>query len=179
LSQNTFLLSFLHRAIFKQLLDFCSVEKSILSTINTKGMTKLNCYLNFQGNAEEAFNFYKSIFGGEFTFLMRFKDVPDFPDKAKLSEAELNKIMHVSLKVGDSVLMATDLQESLGHHLKTGNGMTLSLEPDRKEEGDRLYNGLSKGGNAQSPMADQFWGYWGMLTDKFGIQWMINVPKSQ
>lgn len=141
-------------------------------------MTKLNAYLNFQGNAEEAFNFYKSVFGGDFLMLMRFKDVPDFPGRDKLNETDLNKVMHVALKVGDNALMATDMLESMGQHLKTGNSHTLSLHPDTKAEADKLYKALSEGGQPMVPMNDVFWGYWGMLTDKFGVQWMVNVEKA-
>ena len=138
-------------------------------------MTKLNCYLNFQDNAEQAFNFYKSVFGGEFTTAMRFKEVAEFPGKEKLSEADLNKMMHISLPIGDNMLMATDMLESQGQKLKTGNDVTLSVHPDSKKEADRLYNELSSGGKAHMPMADMFWGdYWGMLTDKFGVNWMVN-----
>jgi len=141
-------------------------------------MTKLNSYLNFQGNAEEAFKFYKSVFGTQFGNLTRFKDVPVFPGRDKLSEADLNKVMHISLPVGDNLLMATDLLESLGQYLKTGNAVTLSLFPGSREEADKLYAGLSQGGKAHSPMSEMFWGYWGMLTDKFGVQWMINYQKA-
>jgi PhnB protein len=137
-------------------------------------MTKLNSYLNFQGVAEEAFTFYKSIFGGEFTTMMRFKDVPGFPGKEKLNEADLNKVMHISLPIGDNVLMATDMLESLGQQAKTGNSYTLSVHPDSKGEADRLYAALSQGGQPHVPMTQMFWGYWGMLTDKFGVQWMVN-----
>lgn len=137
-------------------------------------MTKLNCYLNFPGNAEEAFNFYNAIFGGGIVTLMRYKEVAEFPGKDNLSEADMNKVMHVSLNIGENMLMATDLLESLGQHLKSGNVYTLSLHPDSKEEADRLYKALSQDGKPSQPMAEVFWGYWGMLTDKFGIQWMIN-----
>jgi len=141
-------------------------------------MTKLNCYLNFQDNAEEAFNFYKSVFGGEFATMMRFKEVAEFPGKEKLSEADLNKMMHISLPVGDNMLMATDMLESMGQKLKTGNDVTLSLHPDNRKEADRLYKELSADGKPHMPMADMFWGdYWGMLTDKFGVNWMVNYSK--
>jgi PhnB protein len=142
-------------------------------------MTKLNSYLNFPGNTEEAFNFYKSVFGGEFIGgLMRFKDVDDLPGKESLSEKELNGVMHVALPIGDNMLMGTDSLESMGQHLKTGNNVQLSLHPDSKEEADRLYTALSAGGQPTMPMTDMFWGdYWGMLTDKFGIQWMVNFHK--
>jgi PhnB protein len=141
-------------------------------------MTKLNSYLNFQGNSEEAFQFYKSAFGTEFETLMRFKDIPEFPGREKLTESDLNKIMHISLPIGENRLMATDLLESLGQNLKTGNAVTLCLYPESKEEADRLYSLLSLGGKAHSPMSEMFWGYWGMLTDKFGVQWMVNYQKS-
>ena len=138
-------------------------------------MTKLNCYLNFQDNAEQAFNFYKSVFGGEFAGIMRFKEVAEFPGKEKLNETDLNKIMHIALPIGDNMLMATDMLESQGQKLKTGNDVTLSVHPDSKKEADRVYNELSAGGKAHMPMADMFWGdYWGMLTDKFGVNWMVN-----
>ena len=142
-------------------------------------MTKLNSYLNFQGNAEDAFNFYKSVFGGEFTTLMRFKEVAEFPGKEKLSEADLNKMMHIALPVGNNMLMATDMLESMGQQLKTGNSHTLSLHTDSKAEANRVYQALSQGGKPHMPMADMFWGdYWGMLTDKFGVNWMVNFSKT-
>lgn len=139
-------------------------------------MTKLNSYLNFKGNTEEAFSFYKTVFGGEFVGgLMRFKEVQDLPGKEHMSESDLNKIMHVALKVGDNMLMGTDALESMGQKLSMGDNISLSLHPDSKEEADRLYKGLSAGGNATMPMMDMFWGdYWGSLTDKFGVQWMVN-----
>ena len=140
-------------------------------------MTKLNSYLNFQGTAEEALSFYKGIFGGEFTTIMRFKDVPGFPGKEKLNETDLNKIMHISLPIGDNVLMATDMLESLGQQAKNGNSYTLSVHPDSKKEADRLYAALSEGGKPHVPMTQMFWGYWGMLTDKFGVQWMVNCEE--
>ena len=141
-------------------------------------MTKLNSCLNYQGNAEEALTFYKSVFGGEFATMMRFKDVADMPGKEKLSKEELNKMMHIALPIGDNMLMATDMLEGLGQQLKTGNSHTLSVHTDSREEADRVYKGLSKDGKAHMPMADMFWGdYWGMLTDKFGVNWMVNFSK--
>lgn len=138
-------------------------------------MIKLNPYLNFLGRTEEAFNFYKSVFGGELGIIQRFKDVPDLPEKEKMSEADLNKIMHVSLKIGDDVLMGTDTLESLGHTFAVGNNVSLSLSPDSKEEADRLFNALKEGGKVTMPMMDMFWGdYFGMVDDAFGIHWMIN-----
>ena len=134
---------------------------------------KVNVYLNFDGNAEEAFNFYKSVFGGEFTFIMKMGDTPD---SEKLDKSELNRIMHISLPLGDhSILMASDILPSAGHVLKKGNTNYISLHPDSRQEADRLFNELSKGGTIEMPMEDQFWGdYFGSFEDKFGILWMIN-----
>ena len=135
-------------------------------------MLKINPYLNFEGNTEEAFNFYKSVFGGEFTALQRFSDVPGMD---KLSAEESNKLMHVSLMVGDTVLMGTDTLKSLGHTLTIGNNVSLSLHPESREDADRFFAGLQEGGSVEQPMQDAFWGdYFGMLKDKFGIKWMIN-----
>ncbi len=138
-------------------------------------MATLNPYLNFQDNTEEAFNFYKSVFGGEFSTFIRFKDMPG-ADTGNIPPADHNKIMHVALPIGKSnILMATDMLESAGQRITNGNRITLSLEADSKEEADKLFNGLAAGGTIGAPIADAPWGaYWGMLTDKFGIQWMMN-----
>ncbi len=143
-------------------------------------MIKLNPYLNFMGRTEEAFNFYKSVFGGEFVMLQRFKDVADLPEKDKMSEADLNKIMHVALKIGNNILMATDALESAGHTVTFGNNVSLSLSVDSKEEADRLFNTLQKkGGSAAMPMTEMFWGaYFGMVDDAFGVKWMISFDKN-
>lgn len=136
-------------------------------------MPKLNPYLNFNGNTEEAFNFYKSVFGGEFTMVMRFKDTQH---GEKMSEEDKEKIMHISLPVGkDSILMASDASGSMGHNLQVGNNFYISMNTDSREEADRLFNGLSAGGNIEMAMTDTFWGdYFGMFKDKFGTQWMIS-----
>jgi PhnB protein len=136
-------------------------------------MATLNPYLNYQGNTEEAFNFYKSVLGGEFSSMIRFKDLPGIADK--MSPEEANKIMHAALPIKGNTLMATDMLESQGHTMKLGNNLTLSLEADSKEEADKLFNGLSAGGKIGAQIADAPWGaYWGMLTDKFDVQWMVN-----
>jgi PhnB protein len=136
-------------------------------------MAKINPYINYQGNTEEAFNFYKSVFGGEFSTMMRFKDMPGMADK--LTPDESTKIMHVALPVAGNTMMATDMLESQGHTLKLGNNLTLCLDADSKEEADKLFNALSAGGKIGAQIADAPWGaYWGMLTDKFDVQWMIN-----
>jgi PhnB protein len=141
-------------------------------------MATLNPYINYQGNTEEAFNFYKSVFGGEFSSIVRFKDMPgndNMPGTAKMSPEELDKIMHIALPVGGNTMMATDMLESQGHTLRLGNNLTLLLEAESKEEADKLFNALSAGGKIGATIADAPWGsYWGMLTDKFDVQWMIN-----
>ncbi|AEM69241.1 Glyoxalase/bleomycin resistance protein/dioxygenase [Allomuricauda ruestringensis DSM 13258] len=139
---------------------------------------KVNTYLNFDGNAEEAFNFYKTVFGGDFIANMKMGDAPDAD---KLSEEEKSRTMHISLPLSnDTILMASDIVPSMGHSLKKGNNSYISIHPESKEEADRLFNGLSKGGEIEMPMADQFWGdYFGSFVDKFGIHWMVNYnPQS-
>jgi PhnB protein len=141
-------------------------------------MATLNPYLNFAGNTEEAFNFYKSVFGGEFTMIQRFKDTPE---KDKISPADQQKIMHVGLPIGKgNVLMATDALESMGHPVKMGNNINLSLETQNKEESDKIFNALSVGGKIEMPLQNTFWGaYFGSVIDKFGIHWLVNytMPK--
>ena len=144
-------------------------------------MTKLNTYLNFAGNAEEAFNFYKSVFGGEFTSVVRFKDMP--MEGVKIPKADENRIMHIALPIGkDDVLMASDVLEGFGHKRVIGNNVSISVFPDSKEEADRIFNGLSSGGSIEMPIADQMWGdYCGSLKDKYGVMWMVNYgyPKTE
>lgn len=134
---------------------------------------KVNPYLNFDGQAEEAFIFYKSVFGGEFTGNMKMKDAPGTEN---LTESEKNRTMHISLPIGkEHLLMGSDILPSMGHKLTNGNNNYISLHPDSKVEADRLFNGLSEGGVIEMPMSDQFWGdYFGSFFDKFGIGWMIN-----
>ena len=137
-------------------------------------MTKLHSYLNFAGNAEEAFDFYKSVFGGEFSSAVRFKDLPI--EGVTIPKEDEDKIMHISLPIGEeSVLMASDVLESLGQKLVAGNDVYVSLHPDSREEADRLFNALSEGAEIEMPIGDQVWGdYFGSLKDKFGVQWMLN-----
>jgi PhnB protein len=142
-------------------------------------MKALNPYLNFNGNTEEVFTFYKGIFGGEFAMLMRFKDVPaDVPMDGCIdgepAKDESNLIMHVALPIGNNVLMGSDVPGHMSA-ATNGTGITLSLSVESKEEADRVYAALAEGGIAMMPMADQFWGdYFGMLKDKYDIQWMVN-----
>ncbi len=142
-------------------------------------MSRIDPYLNFNGNTEEAFNFYKSVFGGEFMGgIMRFKDAPE---SEKMSEEDRNKVMHIALPIGSgNYLMATDSLESFGPKLTFGNNCQIMISPDSKEEADRLFKGLSEGGKVEMPMQDQFWGaYFGSVADKFGVQWMIHFDKNQ
>ncbi|HEX2682810.1 MAG TPA: VOC family protein [Ferruginibacter sp.] len=140
-------------------------------------MASVSIYLNFQGNAEEAFNTYKKIFGTEFTRpLIRMGDMPSPPGMPEFSDEDKKKVMHVALPIlGGTEIMATDMLESLGHKLVEGNNVTISLNPDTKEEADRLYNELSQGGADGVAPHDEFWGYWGTCKDRFGIRWMFNV----
>jgi PhnB protein len=142
-------------------------------------MAKINPYLNFAGTTEEAFNFYKSVFGGEFATVMRFGDSPGC-DQMPIAEADKDKIMHIALPIGnDNVLMATDMVESMGPKLEEGNNFSISLSAESREDADRLFNGLAEGGKVEMPLADAFWGaYFGMLQDRFGIRWMVSFdPK--
>ncbi len=142
-------------------------------------MAKTNIYLNFQGNTEEAFNLYKSVFKTDWAApIMRMGDMPTQEGMPQLSAADKNKVMHVSLPIlGGTNIMGTDMLESMGHHVKIGNNTTISLEPDTKEEADRIYKALSEGATEFVAPHDEFWGYWGVCLDRFGIRWMFNVPK--
>ena len=139
-------------------------------------MATINPYVNFNGNTEEAFNFYKSVFGGEFAMIQRFKDTPE---SDKIPDAEKDKIMHIALPIGKgNVLMGTDALESMGQHLIMGNNYSISVSTESKEEADKLFDGLSNGGKVDMPIGDTFWdSYFGMFTDKFGLQWMVSFDK--
>ena len=140
-------------------------------------MAQINPHINFNGNAEEAFTFYKSVFGGEFAMIIRFKDMssPEFP----VADNEANKIMHIALPVGKNVLMANDVPEFLGRTNEKENRSKISISAESKEEADQLFNGLSEGGEIEMPIADSPWGsYFGMFRDKYGIEWMVDFdPK--
>lgn len=141
-------------------------------------MTIVNPYFTFNDNCEEAFEFYRSVFGGEFSALMRFDSMDC--GGGPLSESEGKKIMHVALPIGgDTILMGSDTPESMGQ-VTAGNNFGVAIAPDSKEEADRLYNGLSAGGQATMPMDNAPWGaYFGMFTDKYGFNWMINYATGQ
>lgn len=140
-------------------------------------MATINPYLNFMGNTEEAFNFYKSVFGGEFVTVMRFKDMPGHE---QMPAAEQNKIMHIALPIKGNLLMATDMLESMGQTLQTGNNYSIAIQPDNEAEAHHLFNGLSAGGHVMMPLEKASWGsLFGMFTDKYGIQWMVNYDEPQ
>lgn len=140
-------------------------------------LLKENPYLNFNGNTEEAFMFYKSVFGGEFSALLRFKDMPQ--GQTPVAEQEKERILHIALPIGeDTVLMGSDISESMGQKLTTGNNIYISLQTGSKEEAERLYNALSAGGKIEMPLQKMFWGaYFASFSDKFGVQWMINYKE--
>jgi PhnB protein len=142
-------------------------------------MAYISIYLNFSGNAEEAFNHYKKVFKTTFTApMMRMKDMPPRDGMPPLAEADKNKVMHVALPIlGGTQIMATDMLESMGQKLVEGNNFTISLSPDTREEADSLYKELSEGGTDSVAPHDEFWGYWGTCKDRFGIRWMFNVMK--
>ena len=140
-------------------------------------MALINPHINFNGNAEEAFTFYKSVFGGEFAKIMRFKDLssPEFP----VAENEANKIMHIALPIGKNFLMANDVPESMGKTNENENRSKIVVSAESKEEADQIFNGLSAGGNIEGPIGDGPWGtYAGMFRDKYGIEWIVEFdPK--
>lgn len=137
-------------------------------------MATTNTYLNFNGNCGEAFDFYRSIFGGEFAYLGRFGEMPE-SEEYKVPEADKNKIMHVSLPIGKSVLMGSDNGAQYESSFVKGNNFSISITADSKQEADKIFGALSEGGKVTMAMSDTFWGdYFGMLEDKFGIQWMMS-----
>ena len=137
-------------------------------------MAQINPYIHFNGNAEEAFTFYKSVFGGEFAMISRFKDMssPEHP----IAEKEANKIMHIALPIGkSSVLMGSDTPEFMGKHNENENRSKISISAESKEEADKLFKGLSAGGQVEMPIMDSPWGsYFGMFRDKYGIEWTVD-----
>ena len=140
-------------------------------------MALINPSINFNGNAEEAFNFYKSVFGGEFAMIVRLKDMesPENP----IAENDANKIMHIALPIGQNVLMGNDVPEFMGRVNENENRSKISISAESREEADHLFNGLSAGGSIEVPIDDSPWGsYFGMFRDKFGIEWMVDYdPK--
>jgi PhnB protein len=140
-------------------------------------MAQINPHINFNGNAEEAFTFYKSVFGGEFTKIIRFKDLagPEFP----VAENDANKIMHIALPIGKNSLMANDVPEMMGRVNESENRSKISIHAESREEAEKIFNGLSAGGEIEMPFAQSFGAsYFGMFRDKFGIEWMVNFDPS-
>ena len=143
-------------------------------------MALINPHINFNGNAEEAFTFYKSVFGGEFAKIIRFKDLASA--EFQVPEKEENKIMHIVLPIGNnSKLMANDVPEAMGRTNENENRSKIVITAESKEEADKLFNGLSAGGQIEGPIGDSPWGsYFGMFRDKYGIEWMVNFdPKDK
>lgn len=136
-------------------------------------MAQINPYINFNGNTEEAFDFYKSVFGGEFKMIKRFGDMPssEFP----IPETENNKIMHIALPIGNNILMGNDVPSFMGVVNENENRSKISISAESREEADKLFNGLSAGGKIEMPIEDSPWGsYFGMFRDKYGIEWMVD-----
>jgi PhnB protein len=140
-------------------------------------MALINVHLNYNGNAEEAFTFYKSVFGGDFSKITRLKDLesPDFP----VDEKDANKIMHIALPIGNNTLMANDVPSFLGTVNENENRSKIAISTESREEADKLFNGLSAGGTVEMPIQDSPWGsYFGMFRDKYGIEWMIDFDSN-
>lgn len=140
-------------------------------------MATVNTYLNFQRNTEEAFNFYKSVFGGEFIGgISRFRDVPQSEGMHPIAESDKDLVMHIALPLlGGHILMGTDAPESMGFKVNFGNNVYISLQLDTREQTRELFNALSRGGKVEMELQDMFWGdYYGSCTDKYGVNWMFN-----
>lgn len=140
---------------------------------------KVNVYLNFPGNAAEAFEFYRTVFGGELSSHVRFRDME--LEGVDIPEADLDKAMHIALPIGDGdVLMASDALESLGQTLDAGTNVYVSVHPDSREDADRIFDALAAGGQVEMPIADQIWGdYYGACADQYGVRWMVNHSPQQ
>jgi PhnB protein len=142
-------------------------------------MARTSTYLNFAGNTEEAFGFYRSVFKTELASpIRRMGEAPPVPGMPPLSEAERKLVMHVELPIlGGHLLMGTDAVPSMGHQVSFGSNVSINLEPDDRGEAERLFSALAAGGKVTMPLQDTFWGaLWGALTDKFGVRWMVNCP---
>ena len=142
-------------------------------------MATINPHINFNGNAEEAFNFYKSVFGGEFAKIMRLKDLasPEFP----VAPYDANKIMHIALPIGPTMLLGNDVPESMGRTNENENRSKISISAESRDEADKIFKGLSAGGTVEVPIGESPWGsYFGMFRDKYGIEWMVDFdPRTQ
>ncbi|WP_130735843.1 VOC family protein [Flavobacterium sp. J27] len=142
-------------------------------------MATVNIYLTFNGNCEEAFTFYQSVFGGEFPYIGKFKDMPKNEECPEVSEADAEKIMHVTLPISkETCLMGSDTGGEWASSFQQGNNFSISINAESKAEADKLFTALSEGGQITMPMNQSFWGaYFGMFTDKFGINWMVNFDE--
>ncbi|MBI1350842.1 MAG: VOC family protein [Actinomycetales bacterium] len=143
-------------------------------------MNRVSIYLNTIGRTEEQFRFYGSVFGSEPTALQRMSEVPAQPGQPELPEDERDAVMHVELEIlGGTVLMGTDMLRSMGHELRIGNNVAINLEPETLAEGQRIFAALSEGATDVVPLQEMFWGaQWGVLLDRYGVRWMVNVPAS-
>jgi len=141
-------------------------------------MTGVSIYLNFMGNTEEAFDLYRTVFGGEFENFQRMRDVPADPSGSNLAEHELDSVLHIELPIlGGTKLMGTDMLESMGHTLRVGNNITINLEFDVLAEAERAFALLADDGTDISALTPMFWGaHWGTCCDRFGVRWMFNCP---
>ena len=138
----------------------------------------LSIYLNFNGGCREAFEFYRTVFGGEFAVLETFRNMP--PGEMPMQEEELDKVMHVSYPIGSSVLMGSDVPSGFGPPHVSGNNFSVSVSPESREEANRIFGALSEGGNVTMELQDMFWGsYFGSCTDRFGINWQVNCEQAQ
>lgn len=139
-------------------------------------MATVNVYLTFNGNCKEAFDFYKSVFGGEYPYVGTFGEMPPPAEGKTMPEADKDKIMHISLPISkETILMGSDTGGEWAAHFNQGNNVSLSINTESRAEAEKMFNGLSAGGQVTMPLADTFWGaYFGMWTDKFGINWMVN-----
>ena len=145
-------------------------------------MARVSSYLNFPRTTEEAFVFYKGVFGGEFNGpIHRFADIPPAPGQPAMAEADKQLVMHIELPIlAGHVLMGTDAPESMGFRMASGNNMYINLEPDTRAETERLFNGLSAGGKVEMPLQDMFWGaYFASFSDRYGINWMLNCEQKK
>ena len=164
--------------------DDCAVLGALISShifrhiiFGSETLVTLNTYLTFNGNCREVFDFYRSVFGGEFSWISTFRDAP--PDIG-VAEADMDGIMHVSFPIGSGVLMGSDMPPQFGPPPVVGSNFSLTISPESREEADRIFKELSDGGSVSFPMQDMFWGaYFGSLTDKFGINWQVDCEQQQ
>ena len=164
------------RSVKKKTVKRSNKKSTPKKVVSEKKSVSINPYLTFNGTCEAAFNFYRSVFGGNFPYIGRFKEMPPAEGQPPMTEAQANLIMHVSLPIGNnSMLMGSDSSEEFGHASTIGNNYSISINAVTQAEADKLFHGLSSGGKITMPIGKTFWGaYFGMLTDKFGIQWMVN-----